>query len=153
MSKNRRQNSFDVYCSRLRSIQTGRRPGKSAASRLYGLSSRWPVRVMNRSLIGHAPMTNAITCVGACVCVCALLRLSLFLVVYLNFLCSYLSRFSTIKFYLEYIAGDSASRATSVRVSNFFVPHLIGFCFSSFCLSQLSHYFVTCITPTYSWTA
>ena len=64
---------FLYIVSRLRSIQTtqrfsGRRPGKSAASRLHGLSSRSPVRMMNRSLIGHALMTNAITCVGASVC-------------------------------------------------------------------------------------
>jgi hypothetical protein len=50
---------------------------------------------------------------------------------------------------LESIVGDSASRVpVSEWVTFPSVLHYIGFAFSSFCLSQLSHYFVTCIPKT-----
>jgi hypothetical protein len=56
-------NSFNIL-NDLRSIQTGsRRPMQEAGVR---------IRVMNRSLIGHAPMTNDHVCAFA-------FRLSLFL--------------------------------------------------------------------------
>ena len=156
MSKNRRQNSFPVYCFTIAVDSNDATIFGSTTRKVGSQQITWAqltfARPCDESFAYWTRTDDERDHVRRCVCLCLAADIeSLFLYIW-PFYVLYFHASLQSNFIWNILQGI---RQAGLPVSEWvtFCSHLIGFCFSSFCLSQLSHYFVTCITPTYSRTA